>query len=141
MVEETRRMFRWWHTLRAGGLTRSGFQERMRPLEARVEALLEEGAACDHKKTAGKCRKMLTLRAALWTFVEVEGVEPTLRQRGGAGIADGGDLAEAELRVGERAGEPVPGRVSARRWSGAKRRGGADAHCRDDVPAAGAERP
>ncbi len=49
----------------------------MAPLMERVEALLEEGAACDHGKTAGKCRKMLTLRAALWTFVRVNGVEPT----------------------------------------------------------------
>jgi transposase len=77
LVEETKRMFRWWHTLRAGVLPRSGFQERMRPLAARVEALLEEGAACDHKKTAGKCRRMLGLKGAFWTFVRIEGVEPT----------------------------------------------------------------
>ena len=77
LVDETKRMFRWWHTLRAGGSTRSGFQERMRPLEARVEALLEEGAACDHRKTAGKCRRMLGLKGAFWTFVRIEGVEPT----------------------------------------------------------------
>jgi len=77
LVEQTKLMFRWWHRLRAGGLTRSGFHERMRPLIARVEALLDEGAACDHKKTAGKCRRILGPRAALWTFVRVEGVGPT----------------------------------------------------------------
>lgn len=42
-----------------------------------VEALLEEGAACGHRKTAGRCRKILELRLALWTFVRAEGVEPT----------------------------------------------------------------
>jgi transposase len=77
LVDETKRMFRWWHILREGGLTRSGFQKRMAPLMKRVEALLEEGAMCDHKKTAGKCRKILELRVALWTFVRIEGVEPT----------------------------------------------------------------
>ncbi len=77
LVEQTKLMFRWWHELRAGGLTRSGFQERMTPLMERVGALLEEGAACGHKKTAGRCRKILELRAALWTFVRVDGVEPT----------------------------------------------------------------
>lgn len=77
LVEETKLMFRWWHELREGGLARSGFQERMGPLMERVEALLEEGTACGHKKTAGRCRKILELRAALWTFVRVEGVEPT----------------------------------------------------------------
>jgi len=77
LVEETKLMFRWWHELRERGLSRSGFQERMAPLVRRVEALLEDGTACDHKKTAGKCRKILELRVALWTFVRIEGVEPT----------------------------------------------------------------
>ncbi len=49
----------------------------MGPLTELVEALLEEGAACGHKKTAGRCRNILGLRPALWTFVRVEGVEPT----------------------------------------------------------------
>jgi transposase len=84
LVDETKLMFRWWHELRERGLARSGFQagrvgvrlwsdaprrERMASLMKRIEALLEEGAMCDHKKTAGKCRKILELRVALWTFV------------------------------------------------------------------------
>jgi len=77
LVAETKVMFQWWHELKAGGLTRSGFQERMAPLMARVEALLEECAACSHKKSAGRCREILKLRAALWMFVTHEGVEPT----------------------------------------------------------------
>jgi transposase len=77
LVGETKLMFQWWHEFKAGELTRSGFQERMAPLMGRVEALLEEGAACGHEKAAGRCRKILTLRLALWTFVRHEGVEPT----------------------------------------------------------------
>ena len=77
LVEEAKLMFRWWHELREGALARSGFQKRMGPLIERVEALLAEGAASGHRKTAGRCRKILELRAALWTFVRVEGVEPT----------------------------------------------------------------
>ncbi len=77
LVGETKLMFQWWHEFKAGALSRSGFRERMGPLVERIEALLEEGAACDHKKTAGRCRKILTLRAALWTFVRIDGVEPT----------------------------------------------------------------
>jgi transposase len=77
LVERAKLMFQWWHEFKAGSLSRSGFQERMRPLMGRMDALLEEGAASGHKKTAGRCRKILGLRAALWTFVRVEGVEPT----------------------------------------------------------------
>jgi len=77
LVAETRLLFTWWHELKEGGLTRSGFQERMAPLTARVEALLEQCAAGPHQASAGRCRRILTLRAALWTFVTREGIEPT----------------------------------------------------------------
>jgi len=77
LVAETKLMFESWHRMKEGGLTRSGFQERMAPLMARVEALLEECAASSHDKSARRCREILKLRAALWTFVAREGVEPT----------------------------------------------------------------
>jgi transposase len=77
LVADAKLMFRWWHTLKAGGLTRSGFQERMAPFMARVEGLLEQCAAGPHEKSAGRCRRVLTLRAALWPFVVREGLEPT----------------------------------------------------------------
>ena len=38
---------------------------------------LERGTACGCAKTAGVCRELLTVEPALWTFVRVEGVEPT----------------------------------------------------------------
>ena len=77
LVGETNLMFRWWHELKSGGLTRSGFQERILPLMARVEALLEQCAGSGHTKSARKCEEILKLRAALGTFVWREGVEPT----------------------------------------------------------------
>src|SRR5262249_32271081 len=39
--------------------------------------LLEVGSRCGVPKTAGTCRDILKRRKALWTFVQVEGVEPT----------------------------------------------------------------
>ncbi len=77
LLSETKRMFTWWHELKAGGLSRSGFQERMGPVMTRVEELLAKGAAGSHKKSAGKCREIRKLRAALWTFVTHENIEPT----------------------------------------------------------------
>ena len=35
------------------------------------------GGTCRHAKTAATCREALALAPALWTFVEVPGVEPT----------------------------------------------------------------
>ena len=49
----------------------------MTRLRAAVEALLAEGETCDHPKVRAMCREILTLAPAMWTFVRVEGVEPT----------------------------------------------------------------
>lgn len=77
LLAEMDRMFGWWERVKAGELSRRSFQVYMRGLRARVEGLLEEGTRCAHKKTARTCQKLLAIRAALWTFVTHEGVEPT----------------------------------------------------------------
>ena len=70
-------MFQWWHRVRDGTLTRGDFQGKMPVIQTRVGQLLREGTTCDQAKTAATCRHLLRLEAALWTFVGVEGVEPT----------------------------------------------------------------
>lgn len=77
LLAEVRLLWSWWHRVRDGPLKRSTFQTYMRPLRRRVLALLREGAACSHDGVAGTCRELLASEAALWTFVRVEGVEPT----------------------------------------------------------------
>ncbi len=74
---DTDRMFAWWHRVRDGTWTRAQFQAAMQPLRRRVERRLRRGAVCGHAKTAATCRALLTLAPALWTFVEIPGVEPT----------------------------------------------------------------
>ena len=49
----------------------------MSPLRREVERLLDAGSACGVPKTEGVCRDILKRRQALWTFVHLEGVEPT----------------------------------------------------------------
>ena len=60
-----------------GTLQRSTFRSYMTPLRREVERLLEAGSRCGVAKTEGKCRDILKRREALWTFVQVAGVEPT----------------------------------------------------------------
>jgi hypothetical protein len=38
---------------------------------------LEAGSQCGVAKTEGTCREILKRRQVLWTFVQVQGVEPT----------------------------------------------------------------
>jgi transposase len=77
LLEEAARMFTWWHGVRDGTLARARFQIRMRALRARVEALLLEASDLADKKTARTCAKLLKSSEAMWTFVRVDGVEPT----------------------------------------------------------------
>jgi transposase len=70
-------MFAWWHRIRDGTLTRATFQANMESVQQEVGALLRQGTTCAHDKTAGTCRDLLKREAALWTFVHIEGVEPT----------------------------------------------------------------
>lgn len=81
-------MFAWWHKVRDGTMSQTTFQNKMKPVQAKVGKLLRQGTKCNHSKTAGTCRDILKREAALWTFVHIEGVEPT------------NNLAERQIRPG-----------------------------------------
>ena len=70
-------LFHWWHRVRDGTLARSTFRQYLAELRPHVRRTLERGAACGCAKTAGVCQEILKLEPCLWTFVRVEGIEPT----------------------------------------------------------------
>lgn len=77
LLRSQRRMFRLWHRVRDGTLSRKDFVRLMRPVEKRIRALLDEGTRLPVKKVARQCRRIRKLDVALFTFVHVEGVSPT----------------------------------------------------------------
>jgi transposase len=77
LLTQAHQMFTWWHRVRDGTLKRSSFRSAMTPLRREVERLLEAGSRCGVPKTEGTCQNIVKRREALWTFVQVEGVEPT----------------------------------------------------------------
>jgi transposase len=79
LQEKRRRLFRWWHRVRDGTLSRAAFQANVKPLRAEVADLLRQAAACkdEHAKLAGMAKEILKLEQCMWTFVEHPGVEPT----------------------------------------------------------------
>jgi len=72
-----KQLFELWYRVRDGTLAWADFQVAMLPLMARVRTLLQEGVAGADTKAQGTCRNLLKREAALWTFVRVDGVEPT----------------------------------------------------------------
>ena len=70
-------LFRWWHRVRDGTLARSSFRLYVSWLRDCFRDDLHRGAACACSRTAATCRELLSGETHLWTFVRVEGIEPT----------------------------------------------------------------
>jgi transposase len=72
-----RALFTAWHLFQGGALDRAGLQAQARPLQDAFGRVLERGAHGPDAKAAGLCRALDRLWPALWTFLEVDGVDPT----------------------------------------------------------------
>lgn len=77
LLEHLHVLFAWWHWVRDGTWTRSTFQAYVQTLRASFKMELEWGTQNACPKTAATCRELLAREAALWTFVRVEGINPT----------------------------------------------------------------
>ena len=77
LLQQSNTLFHLWHQLREGKLSRRRFQKAMKPVRETVRRTLERGTKSRCSKTAGTCKELLSHEEWLWTFVDVEGVEPT----------------------------------------------------------------
>lgn len=77
LLEATGVLFEYWYDFKAGKLDRATLAARIAPLRRQVEAALERAVAADIAGLSGSCADILEHRAALWTFVEEQGVTPT----------------------------------------------------------------
>ena len=70
-------VFEVWHRFRAGEGDRAELALAVGRVAAELHAVLEEGATRGHPAAQPLCRELLAVWPALWTFVLVDGVEPT----------------------------------------------------------------
>jgi transposase len=77
LLAHSQRIFDWWHRVRDGTMARATLQSHVAMLRFAFRDDLRRGEACGCAKTAGTCRELLAGETHLWTFVRVEGVEPT----------------------------------------------------------------
>ena len=70
-------VFHWWHRVRDGTLARPSLRTYIDGQRPWLRDLLERGTECGCAKAEALCRSLLEWEPALWTFVRVEGVEPT----------------------------------------------------------------
>jgi transposase len=71
------RVFEQWHLFRGGGCSRVQMDDAMAPLMLEMAAILQQGLRCRDRKIKRFCGRVLDVYPAMWTFVVVEGVEPT----------------------------------------------------------------
>lgn len=75
LMRQTRKMFALWQKVRDGTLSRRAFRRRMQPIRQRIDRYLLRGYF--NARTHGFCKELVEHRERLWTFLEVDGVEPT----------------------------------------------------------------
>jgi transposase len=85
LLELQQQLFGHWHRYKDGTIDWPALQQSCRPIrqafEARLQQVVELGAQRRERtpwaSTVRTCRKLLKVTGALWTFLEIEGIEPT----------------------------------------------------------------
>jgi transposase len=77
VLDYTGIVFEYWHDYKSGKLSREQFVTWMAPVRQQVETLLAQAVAADIAGLSGSCADILVHKAALWTFIDNDGVEPT----------------------------------------------------------------
>ena len=70
-------VFQHWHRYQAGERSREELARDVAPVQRALRAGLEAGQRLSDGAVQSWCREVLAVWPALWTFVTVEGVEPT----------------------------------------------------------------
>jgi len=78
-------LFGLWHRYKDGTINWTDLQHRSRQIRLAFEATLQQVVVLGAQRTERKpwastvhtCRKLLKVTGALWTFLDIEGIEPT----------------------------------------------------------------
>jgi transposase len=70
-------LFEIWHAYKTGEFGRRALRKKMAPVKARLKGIQRHGRDGPEPTTARFCKRILKRDAALWTFVDRDGVEPT----------------------------------------------------------------
>ena len=64
LLTQRKKLFRLWHRVRDGTMTRTELQLACKSVRRQIVALLEEGESLPSAKVSGMCREMLKLKGA-----------------------------------------------------------------------------
>lgn len=75
LMKPTKELFELWQKVRDGTMSRRTFRQRMQPIRQRVDELLLRGYFNAH--TRNFCKELVDHGERLWTFIDIDGVQPT----------------------------------------------------------------
>ena len=75
LMKPTLHLFALWKKVRDRTMSRRSFRRQMQPIRQQVDAFMLRGYY--NALTYGFCKELVEHRANLWTFIAIEGVEPT----------------------------------------------------------------
>ena len=70
-------LFAQWHQFKAGEIERAELVRRLEPVQQQMQELLAQGQSLPLPKAVTFSREVAQRWVGLWTFIYVEGVEPT----------------------------------------------------------------
>jgi transposase len=76
LLDQTATLFTHWHAFRAGQIDRAGLQTALQPIQQAMWEALTAGQQ-QPNGIASFCNDLVPRWAALWTFSQIPGVEPT----------------------------------------------------------------
>jgi len=78
LLESQSSLFYLWHQYKDAKISKYTLQQESEPIRKRIGELLEQGSYTDPTlKAAGFCKNLLKVFNALWTFLEIDEIEPT----------------------------------------------------------------
>jgi len=77
LMREHRKLFEQWRRYQSGKITWRGFRRLAAPIREQFNSYLLRGRYSGNDKLIGFCDELWPRRKHLWTFLEVEGIEPT----------------------------------------------------------------
>jgi transposase len=77
LMRQKRRLFELWHAYQDTKITWRQFQTSVAPIREEFDSLLLRGYFSGNKAIQGMCNELDQHRDWLWTFSEVQGIEPT----------------------------------------------------------------
>jgi len=77
LMRQQRLLFEQWHLYQDDKISWTSFRRKIAPIRKEFDSLLLRGCFSGNKGLIGMCDELYKHRSWLWTFTEIEGIEPT----------------------------------------------------------------